>query len=152
MCALVHAQRAWRDAVRKREAEDGLRSRVTRHVTASSPRPLLASRPQSALQVRALVSYLSTNVSLFRPAAFSGAALRRLVQRCPIYTVSAQQVAHGHYIYVRGVPASCCCLLLHGRVQVCAGNEGLVSDIGAWPPLPRFGRRAGLSLHSRRRE
>lgn len=121
-------------------------------MTASSPRPLLASRPQSALQVRALVSYLSTNVSLFRPAAFSGAALRRLVQRCPIYTVSAQQVAHGHYIYVRGVPASCCCLLLHGRVQVCAGNEGLVSDIGAWPPLPRFGRRAGLSLHSRRRE
>lgn len=90
---------------------------------------------KTADEVRALVSYLSTNVSLFRPAAFSGAALRRLVQRCPIYTVSAQQVAHGHYIYVRGVPASCCCLLLHGRVQVCAGNEGLVSDIGPWTLL-----------------
>ncbi|EOD14785.1 hypothetical protein EMIHUDRAFT_461601 [Emiliania huxleyi CCMP1516] len=95
----------------------------------------LGPAAKTADEVRALVSYLSTNVSLFRPAAFSGAALRRLVQRCPIYTVSAQQVAHGHYIYVRGVPASCCCLLLHGRVQVCAGNEGLVSDIGPWTLL-----------------
>lgn len=71
-------------------------------------------------QARALVSYLSTNVPLFRPSVFSGAALRRLVQRCPIYTITAEQVADGHYIFIRGVPATCCCLLLHGRVQVSA--------------------------------
>jgi len=43
-------------------------------------------------QVRALTSYLSTNVAQFRPQNMSGLALRRLVQRCPIYTVSAKQV------------------------------------------------------------
>lgn len=89
----------------------------------------------SPAQVRALTSFLSTNVSHFRPSAFSAAALRRLVQRCPIYTISASQAAEGHFIFVRGVPATCCCLLLHGRVQVRAGNEGLVSDIGPWTML-----------------
>jgi len=53
-------------------------------------------------ETRALISFLSSNVSLFRPAAMSTAALRRLVQRCSLVAIKADEVAAGRYVYVRG--------------------------------------------------
>lgn len=90
---------------------------------------------KTADEVRALTSYLSSNVSAFKPPGFSGAALRRMVQRCPAFTVSAEEVVDGCFVYVRGVPASFCCLLLHGRLEIRAGNEGFTSEVGPWTML-----------------
>ena len=86
-------------------------------------------------ETRALISFLSSNVSLFRPAAMSTAALRRLVQRCSLVAIKADEVAAGRYVYVRGVPTSQCCLLLHGRLQIRAGLEGFLSEVGPWTTL-----------------
>ena len=41
----------------------------------------------------------------------------------------------GRFVYVRGVPAAFCCLVLHGRLQTRAGNEGFTTEIGAWTTL-----------------
>ena len=86
-------------------------------------------------ETRALISFLSSNVSLFRPASMSTAALRRLVQRCSLVAIKADEVAAGRYVYVRGVPTSQCCLLLHGRLQIRAGLEGFLSEVGPWTTL-----------------
>ena len=85
--------------------------------------------------MRALISFLSSNVSLFRPAAMSTTALRRLVQRCSLVAILQEQVSSGRYVYVRGVPTSQCCLLLHGRLQIRAGHEGFFSEVGPWTTL-----------------
>mmetsp|Transcript_73347 Transcript_73347/g.122521 ORF Transcript_73347/g.122521 Transcript_73347/m.122521 type:complete len:715 (+) Transcript_73347:68-2212(+) len=90
---------------------------------------------KSVDEVRALTSYLASNVAQFRPHAFSNAALRRLVQRCPIYVVDVQKVQQGCFVYVSGIPASYCCLLLHGRLQVRSGNENFTTEIGPWRML-----------------
>jgi hypothetical protein len=89
----------------------------------------------TADEVRALASFLSNNVASFRPPNMSTALLRRLLLRCSISSVSPEEVARGRYVYVRGVPAAFCCLLLHGRLQIRAGNEGFTSEIGPWMPL-----------------
>jgi metal transporter CNNM len=89
----------------------------------------------TADEVRALVSYLSSNVAAFRPPLMSGSTLRKLVLRCAVISVSPEDVVAGRYVYVRGVPASFCCLLLHGRLQIRAGNEGFTSEVGPWTPL-----------------
>ena len=91
---------------------------------------IFGERP-TADEVRALASYLSTNVAVFRPPKMSTAVLRKLLVRCSISSVSEVQVAEGKYVYVRGVPASFFCLVLHGRLQIRAGNEGFTSEIGA---------------------
>ena len=90
---------------------------------------------KSTDEMRALISFLSSNVGLFRPAAISTAALRRLVQRCSLVAVGADEVSDGRYVYVRGVPTSQCCLLLHGRLQIRAGLEGFLSEVGPWTTL-----------------
>ena len=89
----------------------------------------------TADEVRAITSYLSNNVVNFRPPHMSLPMLRRLLLRCSIRSVSPEQVATGRYVYVRGVPASFCCLVLHGRLQIRAGNEGFTTEIGAWTTL-----------------
>ena len=89
----------------------------------------------TADEVRAITSYLSNNVANFRPPHMSLPLLRRLLLRCSITSVSPEQVATGRYVYVRGVPASFCCLVLHGRLQIRAGNEGFTTEIGAWTTL-----------------
>jgi len=86
-------------------------------------------------EMRALISFLSSNVSFFRPAAMSTTALRRLVQRSSLVTILQDQVRLGRYVYVRGVPTSQCCLLLHGRLQIRAGHEGFLSEVGPWTTL-----------------
>jgi len=86
-------------------------------------------------EMRALISFLSSNVSLFRPAAMSTTALRRLVQRCSLVAILQEQVNLGRYVYVRGVSTSQCCLLLHGRLQIRAGHEGFLSEVGPWTTL-----------------
>lgn len=86
-------------------------------------------------EMKALISFLSSNVGLFRPAAMSTAALRRLVQRCSLVAIKADEVSTGRYVYVRGVPTSQCCLLLHGRLQIRAGLEGFLSEVGPWTTL-----------------
>jgi hypothetical protein len=88
-----------------------------------------------ALQVRALTSFLTNNVANFRPPNMSYPLLRKLLQRCSIASVTPEQLATGRYVYVRGVPASFCCLVLHGRLQIRAGNEGFTTEIGAWTVL-----------------
>ena len=89
----------------------------------------------SADEVRALASYLSNNVVAFRPPNMSFPMLRRLLLRCSISRLDTEQVETGRYVYVRGVPASFCCLVLHGRLQIRAGNEGFTSEIGPWTML-----------------
>ena len=89
----------------------------------------------TADEVRALTSYLSNNVPNFRPPNMSLPLLRRLLLRCLITSVTPEQVATGRYVYVRGVPASFCCLVLHGRLQIRAGQEGFTTEIGAWTTL-----------------
>ena len=83
-------------------------------------------------EVRALISYLSNNAPMFKPSAVPLTALRRLVARAPIFSVDEADVQQGVYVFVRGVPASHCCLLLHGRLQIRAGEEGFVSGVGPW--------------------
>jgi hypothetical protein len=61
--------------------------------------------------------------------------LRRLLNRSSISTITDEDVERGRYVYVRGVPASFCCLLLHGQLQIRAGNEGFASEIGPWTTL-----------------
>jgi hypothetical protein len=61
--------------------------------------------------------------------------LRRLLLRCSISSVDEDSVETGRYVYVRGVQASFCCLVLHGRLQIRAGNEGFTSEIGPWTTL-----------------
>jgi metal transporter CNNM len=95
----------------------------------------LGGKRPTADEVRALASYLSNNVSVFRPPHTSFPLLRRLLLRCTINDVSEEEVAAGRYVYVRGVPASFCCLLLHGRLQIRAGNEGFTSELGPWTTL-----------------
>lgn len=106
-------------------------------LSGGSVAPMHVSRARAtADEVRALASYLGSNVPQLRAA--SGvplSSLRRLIQRCPVHVVSAEEVARGCYLFVRGVPANFCCLALHGRIQVHAGNEGFASDIGPWTPL-----------------
>ena len=98
---------------------------------------LLGTLPavKSLDETKALISFLSSNVSLFRPAAMSSATLRRLVQRSSLVAIKADEVAAGRYVYVRGVPTSQCCLLLHGRLQIRAGLEGFLSEVGPWTTL-----------------
>jgi metal transporter CNNM len=86
-------------------------------------------------EVRALASYLSNNVPFFRPPHWSIPMLRRLLNRSSISTITDEDVERGRYVYVRGVPASFCCLLLHGQLQIRAGNEGFASEIGPWTTL-----------------
>lgn len=86
-------------------------------------------------ETRALCSFLSSNVPLFRPASISTAQLRRLVQRCALVSVSADEVRAGRYVYVRGVPTSSCTLLLQGKLQIRAGAEGFLSEVGQWTTL-----------------
>ena len=86
-------------------------------------------------EVRALASYLSNNVAAFRPSNMSFPLLRRLLLRCSISSVDEESVRVGRYVYVRGVKASFCCLVLHGRLQIRAGNEGFTSEIGPWTTL-----------------
>ena len=86
-------------------------------------------------EVRALASYLSNNVAAFRPPNMTGPTLRKLLTRCSINVVTEEQVDSGRFVYVRGVPAGFCCLLLHGRLQIRAGNEGFTSEIGPWTTL-----------------
>ena len=95
----------------------------------------------TADEVRALTSYLSNNVANFRPPHMSFPLLRKLILRCSIASITPEQVATGRYVYVRGVPASFCCLVLHGRLQIRAGNEGFTTEIGVPPTRPN-GRRA----------
>jgi len=89
----------------------------------------------TADEVRALTSFLTNNVANFRPPNMSYPLLRKLLQRCSIASVTPEQLATGRYVYVRGVPASFCCLVLHGRLQIRAGNEGFTTEIGAWTVL-----------------
>lgn len=89
----------------------------------------------TADEVRALVSYLASNVPAFRPPLMSHTVLRKLVLRCTVISISTDEVVSGRYVYVRGVSASFCCLLLHGRLQIRAGNEGFTSEVGPWTPL-----------------
>ena len=89
----------------------------------------------TAEEVRALASYLSNNVAAFRPPNMSFPLLRRLLLRCSISSVDEDSVETGRYVYVRGVQASFCCLVLHGRLQIRAGNEGFTSEIGPWTTL-----------------
>jgi hypothetical protein len=98
-----------------------LRKRHTPHVT--------------SLQVRALISYLSNNVPIFKPAAMSSALLRRIVLRAILVHVTAEDVKEGKFVFVRGIQSPCACLLLHGRLQIKAGNEGFTSEVGPWTPL-----------------
>jgi len=44
-------------------------------------------------------------------------------------------VNDGCSVFVRGVPTDYCCLLLHGRLQIRAGGEGFLSEIGPWTML-----------------
>jgi len=74
-------------------------------------------------------------VAAFRPPKWSIPMLRRLLLRCSISTITQEDVLQGRYVYVRGVPASFCCLLLHGQLQIRAGNEGFTSEIGPWTTL-----------------
>lgn len=69
--------------------------------------------------------------------------------------ISQEEVTRGRYVYVRGVPASFCCLLLHGRLQIRAGNEGFSSEIGPWttlalqvPARPTHTRTRPTSAHT----
>ena len=89
----------------------------------------------TADEVRALVSFLSSQIAIFRPPAMSSAALRRLVLRCSVCSIEQEELDAGRYVYVRGVPASFACLLLHGRLQIRAGNEGFASEMGPWTPI-----------------
>ena len=69
---------------------------------------------------------------MFRASELSGSALRRLVSRSPAYNVEETDVRRGIYVYVRGVPATYACLLLHGRLQIASGAEALPSELGPW--------------------
>ena len=108
-------------------AEGGLRAQMGAGVIGGE-------RP-TADEVRALTSYLSNNVAAFRPPNMSSAMLRRLLLRCSVSSISPEEVQQGRYVYVRGVPAAFCCLLLHGRLQIRAGNEGFTSELGPWTTL-----------------
>jgi len=83
-------------------------------------------------EVRALASYLANNAPMFRASEVPAAALRRLVSRSPAYNVEETDVRRGIYVYVRGVPATYACLLLHGRLQIASGAEELPSELGPW--------------------
>ena len=100
----------------------------------TGPHFIGGERP-AADEVRALASYLSNNVTVFKPPHWSIPMLRRLLLRCSISTITQEDVLQGRYVYVRGVPASFCCLLLHGQLQIRAGNEGFISEIGPWTTL-----------------
>jgi len=111
------------------------REELQTHGPSSGRQSLIGNERPTTDEVRALASYLSNNVVVFRPPHMSSAVLRKLLQRCSVSVISQEEVTRGRYVYVRGVPASFCCLLLHGRLQIRAGNEGFSSEIGPWTTL-----------------
>ena len=51
-----------------------------------------ATTRATADEVRALVSFLSSSMAAFRPPHMSSAVLRKLVLRCSVISVSAEEV------------------------------------------------------------
>lgn len=65
----------------------------------------------------------------------SSIILRRLVLRSKLIHVTSDDIKQGRFVYVRGIQSPYACLLLHGRLQIRAGNEGFTSEVGPWTPL-----------------
>eukprot|EP01113_Clastostelium_recurvatum_P026788 TRINITY_DN3217_c0_g1_i3.p1 TRINITY_DN3217_c0_g1~~TRINITY_DN3217_c0_g1_i3.p1 ORF type:complete len:589 (-),score=139.79 TRINITY_DN3217_c0_g1_i3:12-1778(-) len=93
-------------------------------------------------QVKAVVSYLGKVVKEFRPLVLHEAALINLITRHAVATeVTPDTLRPGGtageegMVYTRGSEGNFFCLILTGKMEVLAGQEGIRCEMGPWSYL-----------------
>eukprot|EP00743_Colponemidia_sp_Colp-15_P004222 GILK01004555.1.p1 GENE.GILK01004555.1~~GILK01004555.1.p1 ORF type:complete len:597 (+),score=107.48 GILK01004555.1:35-1825(+) len=108
------------------------------NVTSSGWLSLLGPRaasPLSDLEIAAIASFLSSSVTAFYRDAIPLDVLHRLIAAAAVVDIQEPSRNSARFLYQRGKPETLFTLILSGRVEIAAGQEGFLSEAGPWTTL-----------------